>query len=285
MTDENSEPWTPFGADPDRHAALVGGIPVWMRRPLSDWLRELVDVRYGQPAHLLRIFDQRVRLPGILLSGVQEDFGFDSLESQLFDHPDDYLALLDFLIFSLNTAGRHATLDELQSILRISSSEWKVGKRGSHAGIEKRVPEGVQHAADEVMAVPGHAGQLLSEAWHAAFGRDPDFEKAYAKSIKAVEAAAIPSVSPKNVNATLGTVIAQMRDQKDWKLELTREHSTHTSAQVLLGMMQMLWTGQNDRHAGQTGYQPSTQSEAETAVLLAVPLVQWFTSGALQRRP
>jgi hypothetical protein len=50
-------------------------------------------------------------------------------------------------------------------------------------------------------------------------------------------------------------------------------------------MMQALWTGQNDRHAGQSGYTPSTQAEAEAAVMLAVPLVQWFSSGAIARRP
>ncbi len=126
---------------------------------------------------------------------------------------------------------------------------------------------------------------MLAEAWQAAFGVNPDFEKAYAKSIKAVEAAAIPVVSPTNASATLGTVVGQMRQQGDWNLDMSREHATHTRSHVVLGMVQMLWTGQNDRHAGQAGYQPSTQAEAEAAVMLAVPLVQWFSSGAIQRRP
>ena len=51
------------------------------------------------------------------------------------------------------------------------------------------------------------------------------------------------------------------------------------------GMMRALWAGQTDRHGGDSD--PAlviTQEVAETAVLLAVPLVQWFTSGAVARR-
>ena len=198
----------------------------------------------------------------------------------------DVLRILDWTVYdnaeAYNGEHRNANLD---AILASGGSKWKVGMRDGVAGLEERVPQGVQDAAEAVMAKPGHAGKLLSEAWHAAFGINPDPERAYAKAIKAVEAAAIPVVSPKNKDATLGTVVAQMRQQGDWKLELTREHKTHTTQQVVLGMAQALWTGQNDRHAGQPGYTPSTPAEAEAAVMLAVPLVQWFSSGAIARRP
>jgi hypothetical protein len=41
--------------------------------------------------------------------------------------------------------------------------------------------------------------------------------------------------------------------------------------------------GQESRHGG-NGYRKPTQVESEAAVLLAVSLVQWFTSGVLARR-
>ena len=134
------------------------------------------------------------------------------------------------------------------------------------------------------MATPGHAGELLSQAWHAAFGRSPDYEKAYSKAVKAVEAAVIPVVQRNHTGATLGTVLGQLKTDGDWSLAMTRDHKDYPPSNVLVGMAQMLWTGQNDRHAGQPGYTPSTQAEAEAAVLLAVPLVQLFSSGAVARR-
>lgn len=206
------------------------------------------------------------------------DSVFDALGSSALD-------VIDWLIHDNSTwDGRESRNDELEGILLAGGSLWKVGQRGGFAGLERRVPEGVQVAAEAAIAVPGNAGSLLSEAWHAAFGLNPDYEKAYAKSIKAVEAAAIPVVSPNHTGATLGTVIGQMRADGDWALAMTREHPTHTTAQVVIGNMQALWTGQNDRHAGQPGYAASTQAEAEAAVMLAVPLVQLFSSGAVARR-
>jgi hypothetical protein len=197
----------------------------------------------------------------------------------------DVLDVIDWIIYDNSEGdGDDEDNDDLEEILLAGGSLWKVGVREGVAGLERRVPEGVQTVAEQVMGRPGNAGSLLSDAWHSAFGISPDFEKAYSKAVKAVEAAAVPVVSPNHSGATLGTVIGQMRADGDWKLDMTREHSTHTTHQVVLGNMQALWTGQNDRHAGQPGYTPSTQAEAEAAVMLAASLVQWFTSGAIARR-
>ena len=53
------------------------------------------------------------------------------------------------------------------------------------------------------MVTAGRAGQLLSEAWHSAFGANPDPEDAYEKAIKAVEEAAAQVVSPNNLKPLL----------------------------------------------------------------------------------
>ena len=136
----------------------------------------------------------------------------------------------------------------------------------------------MQDAADAVMTTPG-AGVLLSEAWHAAFGRSPDFEEAYEKAIKAVEEAGSAKVSPKNGRASLGTMVRDMKAQGDWKLDLPTP-----DADAPVKMAEALWVGQESRHGG-NGYRKPTPAEAEAAVMLAVPLVQWFVSGALARRP
>lgn len=210
-------------------------------------------------------------------------YGAQSLFENL--RPDEILSFLDWAVFdNAEGDGDSSDNDVLEEILIAGGSLWKVGQRDGVAGLERRVPKGVQQAAEQVMSTPGHAGTLLSEAWHAAFGLNPDFGKAYAQSVKAVEAAAIPVVSPNDAGATLGKVIGTIRADGNWSLDLTREHLTSTSAAVILGMAQALWTGQSDRHAGPSDYGPSTRADAEAAVFLAVPLVQFFSSGAVARR-
>ncbi|KJL28156.1 hypothetical protein [Microbacterium oxydans] len=278
--------WYPIGSTPEKQAALVSGIPMWMRRPLAGWLEPLITPTGSREAKVLRVFDQKRRIPGVLYSGLMEDYGFRQLESHLNDYPSEYIQLLDFMVYTLTAAEYDSTLSDLDRILLDCGSEWKIGIRAGLAGLEKRVPEGVQEAADTAMSTPGHAGPLLSEAWHAVFGVDPKPETGYRQAVLAVEAAAIPTVIPSDPNATLGKVFAVMRDQKDWALDIKKQHKDHPSTAVLLGMVQMLWAGQG-RHAGQPDWAPNTQAEAEAeaAVMLAVPLVQWFSSGAIARRP
>lgn len=289
--------WLPMSVSPDDERALLPGIPAWMRRPLASWLHQTLHYTTGgqgtgrvtkthRRVEIVRTFDQRYRQERALLSESFEDHGFDRLEALLFNNPHIYFEFLDYLVFEQSDIeyGDPAVVRDLEEILLQSGSEWKVGTRLGNPGLETRVPEGVQLAVDAVIETPGHAGQLLAEAWRAAFGVHPNAETAYRKAVLAVEAAAIPVVSPNNTGATLGTVFAQMRDQGDWALDITKQHPDYPASKVLLGMIQMLWKGQG-RHAGQTDWTPNGQAEAEAAVLLAVPLVQWFSSGAIARRP
>lgn len=255
-----------------------------MRRPLRSWFEEQFIYRSHPSAP--RKWIERIEAYDLAARTSWAEYLDINGPARLFEGlGDGALLVIDWLVFdNVEDGGRQRHNEELELVLRAGGSKWTVGLRDGLAGLELRVPEGVHEAARAAMAMPGNAGVLLSEAWHAAYGINPDPEKAYAKAIKAVEAAAIPVVSSTNAAATLGTVISQLRDQGNWKLGLTREHTTHTTQQVVLGMAQALWTGQNDWHAGQPGYTPSTPAEAEAAVMLAVPLVQWFSSGAIARR-
>ncbi|MGK2854760.1 MAG: hypothetical protein ACSLE3_11780, partial [Microbacteriaceae bacterium] len=131
------------------------------------------------------------------------------------------LALLDFLLFlERDKYNAEDGRKSLEMYLRAGGSEWRVGMRGGDPGLEKRVPQGVADAAEAIMATSATAGALLSEAWHNAYGRNPNPEEAYEKAIKAVEEAGAEVVLPKNPKATLGTMIAAVRDQGDWHLPL-----------------------------------------------------------------
>ena len=266
--------WTPLDAEADYADVLYEGVPKWLVKPIERWLAAL----YPHPlsASAFEVYDLTTRRETSLANSVRSL----GLEYALQYVPDDELfKLVDFAL-AANVPNGH----ELERILALGSSAWRVGRRGDHAGLEKRVLDSVREAVEQPMSADGHAGDLLAEAWRAAFGLNPDYEKAYSKAVKAVEAAAIPVVSPSNAKATLGTVIADMRNQKDWDLDMTRSAKALASDSVVATMAQQLWSGQNDRHAGQADYKPSTQADAEAALFLAAPLVHWFSTKAVARR-
>lgn len=277
--------WIPMGVSREELAALHEGIPSWMVRPFWQWFQQAVVLASrdgGDGLDLTQEYDTRRRMAHPLTPRAQ-GYGVEEAIAGR-DDEDLVISFTDFLIAKLMHWGQDEYADELEKVLERAGSAWRVGLRAGNPGLERRVPLGVQAAAEGAMAVQGHAGTLLSEAWRAVFGVEPNPEVAYSKAVKAVEAAAIPVVVPAESGATLGRVLAKMKTHGDWVLPLAREHAEYPTASVLLGMVQALWSGQDDRHAGQPNYKPSEQEAAETAVLMAVPLVQWFSDGTIARR-
>lgn len=257
-----------------------------MQRRLLAWVQTVLQLpAFGGSAGgvpsvsltLLDDYEMSVRRTATLIGSNYREAGAAYLLSQM--GAEEFLDFVDFLVFTVDQlGGTQGILHSLDQILLLAGSEWRVGDRDGHAALEKRVPEGVADAATEVIASSGSAGRLLAEAWRAAFGRSPDPEDAYEKAIKAVEEAGASVVAPRNQRTTLGTMIRDMKAQGDWALELAG-----SDADVPVRMAEALWTGQASRHGG-NGYQKPTAGEAEAAVLLAVPLVQWFSTDAIQRR-
>lgn len=286
-----SQPWVPLNGVPDEHAALVEEVAEWMAPSLWEWTRGAFTrrVRTGttsQPrfasyfdAELLRRAERECRFASGF-RGISIDDGLEAVQVVVALGRVEHLRLIDFLVRIAR--GDQARLDD---ILLESGSAWKVGTRDGHQGLERRVPLGVHQAAEGTIASSGQAGQRLSEAWHAAFGISPNPSHAYALAVRAVEDASVPLVVPRQAGATLGHVIGQLRNDGDWSLPLTREDTAAPTAETVLRMCQALWKGHHDRHGGDPAApQAVDQSEAETATLLAVPLVHWFMSGAIARR-
>ncbi|MEV7798612.1 hypothetical protein AB0O14_05950 [Microbacterium foliorum] len=266
--------WVPRGVDPASRDVLVDGVPDYMKPALLEWVKPRVTVEtYSGPSLNVAVFREYdiVARPTPPYSGRASNQLWPGFILRLPD--EELLDLVDWLVHLANVNLR----SQIESLLAASSSAWTIGLRNGNWGLVRRVPEAVQVAATDAMA-RGNAGALLSEAWAACFGRGPNPEEAYEKAIKAVEEAGASVVSPHNSRATLGTMLRDMRAQADWRLDLP---GSGTDAPV--SMIEALWTGQESRHGG-NGYRLPTQSEAEAAVLLAVPLVQWFSSGAVARR-
>jgi len=274
-------PWRSKNSDPADYEVLVEGVPAYMVEPLRGWIGRAIQ---RDPGGWARDFDSAVRNKLELLGTAAQHGGNYILDVAL--RRPDPLEFVDFLVYHFadedNEYYDPFLVEHLENLLEYNGSAWRIGIRGDGPGLERRVPEGVALAADEVMSSTNTAGELLAEAWRAAFGRVPDEEEAFEKAIKAVEEAGASVVSPKNAKATLGTMARDIETQGNWALELI-ENPNHPTNDVVAKMVRSLWEGQESRHGG-NGYRKPTQGEAEAAVLLAVPLVQWFSSGAVKRR-
>ena len=124
---------------------------------------------------------------------------------------------------------------------------------------------------------------MLSQAWSAAYGRMPNPGDSYRNTVRAVEVVACALVLPANTRATLGTVIAHLRDAgTSWELVLKGGQSPVEAART---MMELLWTSQFDRHGTEDRTVPLNVSvdEARAAVHLGTTLVEWLRSGVLRR--
>lgn len=290
MTDEV---WRPLGFDGEETAtydALHDGVPPWMAESFWAWMRRQFVTparrdhygrlqQYEKFKSALLLDVERVCRIRVGYTGDSPSDGMKYLRATL-PKASTELRVADYLL-SRNDCTATDTLDKL---LHESGSAWKVGTRSGRPGLDRRVPLGVQTNADSVMAASGAAGVKLAQAWERAFGVDPDPTGAYALAVRAVEDAAIPIVVPRQAGASLGHVIGQLAADNDWSLPLTREDENATTASIVLAHCRALWKGHHDRHGGSDGPGVVTQEEAEAAVSLAVPLVQWFASGMVARR-
>lgn len=294
MSDES---WRPLGIESEdevaEYDALHDGVPEWLDASYWAWVRDSLTIyrsfRDGsgriamldtdlaeQMCQTLKIAFPNLRMTVGNVNGQKQ---LTTAEAVLRDHLYP-LQVADYLL--AHGTGTARSLDE---ILERGKSAWTVGTRSGRPGLVRRVPSGVQVAADSVMARAGRAGIRLAKAWEQLYGLASNASEAYRLAILAVEDAAIPVVSPANLRATLGTVLHQLEGQGDWVLPMDREHSEAPSGDVLVSMIRMLWHGQHDRHGGQPAMPGNVSiEEATVAVGLAVTLVQWFDAGLVRRR-
>ena len=277
--------WEPFGLDDDERAAyevLVDGVPDWMAESLYAWIVQAmpVDILGGVLGHVCRTIQNQCRVAlnvSAAAATVDKFWIADRLRSI---SPTDVLRVGDWLLAHVADMSER---DALDALLHSGRSLWMVGERNGRFGLVRRVPEGVQRAVESTIASAGKAGGLLARAWADVHGIEQKPSSGYSLAVRAVEAAAIPVVQPKNTSATLGTVLGQMKADGDWRLPL-REHTDAPGPEMLLAMMRTLWFGHRDRHGG-ADYSDVTQDEARAAVMLAATLVEWLSSGAIERRP
>jgi hypothetical protein len=212
----------------------------------------------------------------------------ESLLGAMQADPAQLVRLVDFALHNI-TIG-YALMDcegaagDLDRILRESGAAWEVVviRRPLQYSLQRRVDATTSAALDRLSSEGTPEAKHLAEARRRAFGQSPDPGKAYDEAVKAVEAVVVPVVLPNDPKATLGKAIGEMRnDPVRWSCTFTRPTSTGDPIDTVIGMLDLLWKNETERHAPVT---PITQEQAESAVHLALTLVQMFRTGAIARR-
>ncbi|MCX5014249.1 hypothetical protein OG765_25160 [Streptomyces sp. NBC_00555] len=193
---------------------------------------------------------------------------------------------LDIVDAALHLEARaQARAQSLDELLSDAGSAWCV--RLDRSGLVRRVDPNAASAYEMAMTSAEKARDRLSKAWSAAYGLHPDPGAAYRHAVAAVEAVAIPLFVPADSQASLGRVRAHLdQGRAKYVLAISNKAGDASGIESIIEMVSTLWHGQRDRHEGGTSSAPITQEAAEAAVHLAVLLVQWFATGAVQpRRP
>jgi hypothetical protein len=234
----------------------------------------------SQVPKLVQRLQRELRLPALnWVNGVQS--ATESLVKGIIADRECGVEILDCILHmggkrNLESAGVLALyFDE-------AGSAWQVVGPDGIPALERRVAEEVAEAARFVMSDDSRASQHLRTAWHDAYGRSPTPSHAYREAVRAVEAVARPIIAPKNTKATLGTMIAHLRDGAD-KWATVFADSQVGGVEVVLRNMQLLWLSQFDRHGTDDESVPLTVGieEARAAVHLAVLLTHWFRTGVI----
>lgn len=288
-----------FQALPDRMAGLPvddtlhDGVPHWLVTPLQQWLTTTL---HGDEWLARRVLI-RLRWPrnapvpdSMLLSGATDEKLLAAVNALLQLHPDWDRPATDWGGWD-PTPGSVEWLNErladLEELFIDGGSLYTVDL-ANHC-LTRRVDATVAEAfAFTVKATDPTAADHLRTAWAAAYGLDPDPDKAFHEAVRAVETIACPLVQPKhaaNGKATFGTVLGELRNAGQvWQLVLPDATGQPRDVAPLVAMLELLWQAQVSRHGGAPKSRRQDQAEAEAALHLATTLVQWLGSGVLYRR-
>ncbi len=294
----------PRTTPPKPNGAPIEGIPRWVASSVMTFLwpcirnQGLVNRSYyggsgsdDQNRDFLQEAERNLRMPLDWSNGPSsaEHSMLRAMEAE----KTKFVAVIDFALKNIelgyNTFDLVVAAQALDRALTEAGSVWTVaGSAQRGYSLRRRVTEAGDALARQVQTPPGNASSELGSAHEAAFGREPRPGAAYSHAVKAVEAAAIPVVSPNNQRATLGTLVADMR-QKPARFSaiLARparrigpSQESLAPVEVTLALMDQLWQNQTDRHSPGDTEPPTavTQAQAEWAVHTACLLVQIFRS-------
>jgi hypothetical protein len=260
------------------------GLPTWLRAPVLEWVKDSFSTQAGwvltdaltslqlafrlePPLHGTAEWDLLADL--LARIGEDDEFGLDVLDWMLHEwrqfesYPSD--------------AAEWAT--KLGNRLSQGGSAWEVTANDDRFQLSRRAVGPVVQVLEQTATEATRAHSHLAAAWTKLMGRGPDPSSAYRESIRAVEAVAKPVVLPNNDRATLGQMIAALKDKPEkWT-------ATLGTVDDLRAQMEAVWRGQLDRHGTDDETVPLnvSQDEADAAFSTCLNLVRLFAGGHVRQ--
>lgn len=241
---------------------------------LSDVHREL----YQRPALLLRIIDWLVRAAYARLQRAANS-------------PVPIQIVLSWQVKAYRESRVRSVqreIDELEGLLTSGNSAWTVDS--TVRGLAQRLSDEEQATFEAATEVDDDATDYLREGWAAAWGLNPDGEKAHDRAIKALEATFRDVVAPKDPGAKLNDIANHLRDKPDkWTGRLQdalpasvnkgrSDHGVEIVESIVRGVF-----AADCRHAGIEGYTANDPDDGRDAITLAAALIAMQRRGFLRR--
>lgn len=252
------------------------GVPGHLYQPVAMW----VDRVFGGMPKSYSDTRNGPRLAAAIHWSISPNVSLTvhNITKSLYRYPDRLLDAVDAVLHLSEVPEE--SIDNLDELLLLGGSIWEVDQ-GGH-GLTRRVDATAAQSFAKASSPSDSASEELKQAWACAYGRNPNASDAWDHSIKAVEEALIPIVTPAKSKATLGDVVGSLKSQSSsWMLELHGQDGSQSVA-PLVAMLQLMWPNP-DRHGGNASREPSL-GEAEAIVHLAVTVVQWGRAGVLSKR-
>ncbi|MFI6505846.1 hypothetical protein [Nonomuraea typhae] len=285
---ETTNPWRPLNERLDGmtgERALVEGTPDYLLEPLQTWLYEIfISRQHGDFLTRLQLKLRRQNLAqlagGQVVILLKDQELLAAIDGALHMNCD----LLEAGVDPVKKRWWKEMLVRLLKILNEGGSAWTITDNVD--GLTARVnPTVAQAARTTVKDAKASAADHLRKAWDAAYGFQPDPTLAYSEAVKAVEDVVIPETIPRDNMPTLGKALTHLTSTRGkWTLAIDDKNGQPATADALISLLELLWHGQRDRHAGPT-MKPASQETAQMAVHTAAVVVQWFSSGNVRKKP
>ncbi len=256
---------------------ITVGFPDYLKGLVLDLLRTaMYDLGGGSIGNADRVAD-RISL-ALRLDPCRYGRGVSGVLSQAGNSATVCLDVMDFLVRS-----SPGFASALEGLLTEANHEYRVDF--DNECLVQRVDDSAWQVYEEACRPGGRSAKLIQEAWVASYGlpavRDPG--DAWANAVKAVEEVLKPIVSPTDSVATLGKMIAVLRDgPTKWKCGLPGDAKGRVSG---LGQFISALTivGYPPRRHGGDDREGPTEVTARAVVLQAAVILAWIGDGVLTR--
>ena len=275
----------------------VTGVPDFLWPYLRTWIGEAVENNENSSKIMLLLsLDLHMDIGNnIPLYGLYSENSYglcmepvsqflDNLYSnENFECKKTELLILDVIDWLLrNDCG---SKDALEMILSRAGHELRVSPEGDR--LVERIDSVNWNSYGEVVRPADKASRLMQDAWALAFGRDPNPLEAWSDAIKSIETLLKPIVSPDDSKATIGKMIAALRDKPEkWVCSLPdRKYGTKDNKITKRGIEILIDT------LNVIGYQPNRHGNETTdavdditirsILFLSVTVLGWLRDGVL----